>query len=316
MKGFGEALKRHLVGHQQKQQQQGEKKPSSSTSKHDGDVRKLLEHVVLEGGPIHTEMILAKYGEQILGGPEDRGRIALRWYRIRLISDSDVLWNEEIKHLNVGSRVKLKGLVKKTTLNGRIGTIADLDYRKTGNLAVRLDACSWDRSRLLQIRRVNILLASSEEEEEVEISFDANDDSSSNFGKIKETYELLDNVKGGFYQPSVDDVGTRICIRVQGLGENSSLTKIAATSVLCLDSEVKRVCEENMKELESKREIAFEVRKCTDVKSCTLVLCPDRIEFRDESSLRQCTQLKGFGIFSPYVINFKNASFCSTSSLI
>ena len=58
--------------------------------------------------------------------------------------------------------------------------------------------------------------------------------------------------------------------------------KIAAT-VLCLDSEVKRVCEENMKELESKEEISFEIRKRTDVKSCTLVLCPDRIEFRDES---------------------------------
>ena len=273
-----------MIG-QQKQKKNG----SSSQSKDEKNVvRKMLEQVVLEGGREHTEMILAKCGEQILGGPEDRGRIALRWYRIRLDPDPDALWSEEIveEDLSVGSRVKLRGLVKKTTLNGRVGTVADLDYRKSGNLAVRLDACSWDRSRLLQIRRVNILLASSitqEENEEVEISFDGVDREDSNLGKIKETYELLDNVKGGFYQPSVDDVGTRICLRVQGLGENSSLTKIVATSVLCLDSEVKRVCEENMKELESKEEISFEIRKRTDVKSCTLVLCPDRIEFRDES---------------------------------
>ena len=222
----------------------------------------MLEQVVLEGGREHTEMILAKCGEQILGGPEDRGRIALRWYRIRLDPDPDALWSEEIveEDLSVGSRVKLRGLVKKTTLNGRVGTVADLDYRKSGNLAIRLDACSWDRSRLLQIRRVNILLASSitqEENEEVEISFDGVDREDSNLGKIKETYELLDNVKGGFYQPSVDDVGTRICLRVQGLGENSSLTKIAATSVLCLDSEVKRVCEENMKELYERNKDVF-----------------------------------------------------------
>ena len=126
-------------------------------------------------------MILAKCGEQILGGPEDRGRIALRWYRIRLDPDPDALWSDSKieEDLNVGSRVKLRGLMKKTTLNGRVGTVADLDFRKSGNLAVRLDACSWDRSRLLQIRRVNILLASSitqEEEEEVEISFDGNND--------------------------------------------------------------------------------------------------------------------------------------------
>ena len=97
---------------------------------------------------VHREMILAKCGEQILGGPEDRGRIALRWYRIRLDPDPDALWSDSKieEDLNVGSRVKLRGLVKKTTLNGRVGTVADLDYRKSGNLAIRLDACSWDRS--------------------------------------------------------------------------------------------------------------------------------------------------------------------------
>jgi len=221
-------------------------------------------------------MILAKYREQILGGPEDRGRIALRWYRIRLHSDPSASFLDS-NHIEIGSRVMLKGLVKKTTLNGRVGTVADLDFRNTGNLAVRLDACSWDRSRLLQIRRVNVLVAANQEE--VEISFD---DTSSTLGTIKESYEILENVKGGFYQPSVDDVGTRIGLRVQGLGENSQLAAIASTSVLCLDPEVKRVCEEKMKEFKEKNEIMFEIRKCSDVKSCMLVLMSDRIEFRHD----------------------------------
>ena len=188
-------------------------------------------------------MILAKYGDQILGGPDDRGRIALRWYRIRLSyeKDSSFVWkdyeNESSSLLIVGSRVKLRGLVKKMILNGRVGTVTDLDFRKTGNLAVRLDACSWDRDRLLQIRRINVSIATIitdrkdgvDDNEEVEITFDTNStssssssSSSSSLGKVKESLEFLDN-DGGFYQPSVDDVGTRICLRVQGLGENSSI---------------------------------------------------------------------------------------------
>ena len=92
--------------------------------------------------------------------------------------------------------------------------------------------------------------------------------------------EFLDN-DGGFYQPSVDDVGTRICLRVQGLGENSSITKITATSVLSLDPEVDRICAEKLKN----DDMRFEVRERENVKSCLLILRRDRIEFKNDDNV-------------------------------
>ena len=90
--------------------------------------------------------------------------------------DPDALWSDSKieEDLNV-VRELLRGLMK-TTLNGRVGTVADLDFG-TRKLAVRLDACSWDES-IVTTRRVNIFLASSitqEEEEEVRF-FDRNND--------------------------------------------------------------------------------------------------------------------------------------------
>ena len=52
MKGFniGEALKRHMIGQQQKN---GSSSQSQAKEEKNG-VRKMLEQVKLEGGPVHT----------------------------------------------------------------------------------------------------------------------------------------------------------------------------------------------------------------------------------------------------------------------
>ena len=42
----------------------------------------MLESFHLDGGKFHTSMVVARSGERMLGGKDDRGVIELKWMRL------------------------------------------------------------------------------------------------------------------------------------------------------------------------------------------------------------------------------------------